>query len=506
MVKLFIFKLFYTWAFQPMYVLGAASIVAMTGNKEMSGEAVAMFSLGVLLMVYPLGWIMDRLGRKVGMYIGTIIQFSCLLGIAWSVHISDPKIYKIMFLIFGFQAGVSKLAVITAADMFPPNRRSEAVSILGFATAIGMILGPFYSGYVGDLGNTLGADNPMVVGWLFCAIMPVISFICVSLMRPDPRTIATNLKDYYPDIETLETPSAKTIQDAEPRFSLALLASSPGAMVLVIWREFKRLFPRPALLVSYPAILVILMAFFLIGIRVAIQTNLANAFKDMGNPLTLGGWLTGAQGIGMLFMTYVWGRVADGWVPARKDIAAIIEKAGESPWYMAIPLYLLVVIVAIIVTVTTALQKCLSFIPGIDRFFGAGRKRVLLIAAPLVGLGGFLIPLMTTQIPILILQIMISIGLSGVLICMAGITTDITHPAERSKLYALAAISDSSAGYLTAKYGGIIYGRFGWKYVSALTGPLGIALFLVVLFLRERKPGVYDHKGARPEDVPGYVQ
>lgn len=79
---------------------------------------------------------------------------------------------------------------------------------------------------------------------------------------------------------------------------------------------------------------------------------------------------------------------------------------------------------------------------------------------------------------------------------------DVTHPIERGKSMGLFGIAGSSGAIIFPVISSFIYGKFGFKCVGWVGAGIMLLILALLIPLRERTPGVYDHAGARPEDIP----
>ena len=151
--------------------------ISDTGIGLLSGVTFAVF---YTIFGFPLGRLSDRIGRK------KVIAFSC---IAWSV----------MTIFCGFAASFSMLVVARigvaigeaggtapsmamVSDLYPPERRSTALSVL----MLGSSLGPIF-------GLGLGGWIAQHYGWRFAFVVigaPGIFLglcYCSPCARPNPR-------------------------------------------------------------------------------------------------------------------------------------------------------------------------------------------------------------------------------------------------------------------------------------------------------------------------------
>ena len=103
------------------------------------------------IMTAPVGWLAARFGRKY-LYITCLIGFtgaSVLCGAAQSL--SQVVIFRIVQGMFG--AALVPLSQSTMMDIYPMEKRGQAMAIWGMGVMIGPILGPTLGGYLTEMYN-----------------------------------------------------------------------------------------------------------------------------------------------------------------------------------------------------------------------------------------------------------------------------------------------------------------------------------------------------------------
>jgi len=103
------------------------------------------------IMTAPVGWLAARFGRKY-LYITCLIGFtgaSVLCGAAQTL--SQVVIFRIVQGMFG--AALVPLSQSTMMDIYPMEKRGQAMAIWGMGVMIGPILGPTLGGYLTEMYN-----------------------------------------------------------------------------------------------------------------------------------------------------------------------------------------------------------------------------------------------------------------------------------------------------------------------------------------------------------------
>ncbi len=103
------------------------------------------------IMTAPVGWFASRFGRK-RFFLACLAGFtvtSMMCGAAQSL--SQMVLFRILQGMFG--AALVPLSQSTMLDIYPPEKRGEAMAIWGVGVMIGPILGPTLGGYLTEIYN-----------------------------------------------------------------------------------------------------------------------------------------------------------------------------------------------------------------------------------------------------------------------------------------------------------------------------------------------------------------
>jgi MFS family permease len=179
--------------------LGAISVAQLMGNNTWSGLATALAGLARMLIAYPVGRVSDSRGRKAGLYIGLSLALlgSLITGVGMGVE--SFWLFVLGVLVFGAGVGATQQLRVAAADMYPPQRRSEGISFVLMGSLLGALLSPLIVALAERLAVELG-HSPLAVAWFIVPLCVAPAFVLTALVRPDPKRIALRLRDYYPQL------------------------------------------------------------------------------------------------------------------------------------------------------------------------------------------------------------------------------------------------------------------------------------------------------------------
>ena len=129
------------------------------------------------IMTAPVGWMATRYGRK-NLFIGSLIGFtvtSMLCGMAQSLE--QMVVFRILQGICG--AALSPLSQAVMLDIYPFEKRAQAMAIFGMGIMVGPIMGPTLGGYLTDMFDWR---------YVFYVNLPFGILATVGLMVFMPRT------------------------------------------------------------------------------------------------------------------------------------------------------------------------------------------------------------------------------------------------------------------------------------------------------------------------------
>ncbi len=219
--------------------------VQLAGSERAAGWPSTATLIGGSLAAYPIGRLMGRFGRRIGLSIGYIVGIGggLLAGAAMLLR-SFPLFLAAMALLGASRAAADQTRY-AAADVSPAHLRARAVSLVVSAGTIGAIIGPALTPVAGRLSETLGADK-LVGPWFANAALFVITLLFVSIsLKPDPREVAREISvreqaaSTQPDRSAAPDAPARTFGqivrgDVSVRVALIALALAQVTMVMLM--------------------------------------------------------------------------------------------------------------------------------------------------------------------------------------------------------------------------------------------------------------------------------
>ena len=180
-------------------------VIQMIGSASLAGIGSSISGLSRFLISYPIGRLTDRFGRKSGVILGLLLVGSGASITGISAVLNAFPVFLAGMLIMGLGTGAVQQLRVAAADMYPPNRRAEGLGLVLTGSLVGAVVSPILLKISEVFAVQLGLE-PIALAWFFIPIAVVFSVLMVMKVNPDPKVIASNLGDYYPDYVPPSTP------------------------------------------------------------------------------------------------------------------------------------------------------------------------------------------------------------------------------------------------------------------------------------------------------------
>ena len=164
------------------------------GTDRAAGIPPTMMMLGRGIAAYPVGWLMDHIGRRLGLSLGYLftVAGSVLSVLAISAWESFPWLCSSMLLL-GMGRGVSEQARFIAAEVYHPVRRAGVIGVIVFAGTIGAVGGPLLVAPSTWLAVYFGLHThagPYLVSVVLASLALMLT---LSLLYPDPMKVGRTL-------------------------------------------------------------------------------------------------------------------------------------------------------------------------------------------------------------------------------------------------------------------------------------------------------------------------
>lgn len=182
---------------QLMPTLGGLMIERLLGSMALAGLGSSLLYAARLLIAYPIGWVVDTLGRKAGLFAGLLLTLVGAVGLGFAMLTRSFALFLAAATLFGFGVGAGQQLRTAAADMYLPERRAQGLGYVLTGSLIGALGGPILISAAQAWSAPLRIDATSLA-WLLVPAVIVPSLALVFLIRPDPKAIAADLGRFYP--------------------------------------------------------------------------------------------------------------------------------------------------------------------------------------------------------------------------------------------------------------------------------------------------------------------
>ncbi len=215
------------------YGFGPLMVVQLTGSAALAGMSIALIGLSRFLIAYPIGEIADKWGRKPGIMLGLVLAMIGAVVTGSSMHFNSAAVLIAGMLVFSMGMNAAQQLRVAATDMFPPNRRAEALGYVAMGSLVGLVLSPLIVNWSEKLAPSLGMD-PLGLPWMMVPALIIPGMFMVLMVRPDPKEIGMNLGRYYPGYVAPERKPGPVVEFnwlemlRQPRIRAAIIANGAG--------------------------------------------------------------------------------------------------------------------------------------------------------------------------------------------------------------------------------------------------------------------------------------
>lgn len=187
--SLFLSQAFYSSAFIGVFAVMPILATRFGGSPAQAGLPVTLTMAGRALASYPLGWAMDRYGRRMALTVGFAGGVvSAVLGVlaVWS---SSLWLLLASAALMGLARSASEQARFIAAEVHAPAMRDNMIGLIVFAGTFGAVGGRAAA----EMGSWLRLSfglNEFAVAYLLAIGLLALALLCTQiLLRPDPLTL-----------------------------------------------------------------------------------------------------------------------------------------------------------------------------------------------------------------------------------------------------------------------------------------------------------------------------
>jgi MFS family permease len=207
--------------------VSALVVEDLTGRATLAGLPGAIAILGTALGTSLLSMRVADRGRRPGLVGGYAAGALGATAAVLAVALQSITLLLAGMVILGLGNASNQLARYTGAELFPPDRRASALSLIVWAGTIGSVVGPSLLKPGGVLATDRGVSE--LAGGYIVALVAMAAAMLVYLLalRPDPASLA---------VDTWTVSERPRFGDAfsRPHVKVALAALISGQVVMVV--------------------------------------------------------------------------------------------------------------------------------------------------------------------------------------------------------------------------------------------------------------------------------
>lgn len=239
---LFVSQSFFAAAMIANFTILSIVAAELAQDDKLAGLPSTMSLVGRAAIAYPLGWMMDKLGRRITLGGGF---FLAALGAAvsvWAIMEVSFPLFMFGSLIFGMGRASSDQSRYVAAEVQPISGRAKAIGFVVFAGTIGSILGPRLVGPSSTWAEGLGMPayaGPSLISVILCLAAGLVIMLFV---RPDPLVLGRAWREQEDMAEQQLTGKMAEVAPTRPLLhifrlplvQLAILSMLIGQLVMTL--------------------------------------------------------------------------------------------------------------------------------------------------------------------------------------------------------------------------------------------------------------------------------
>jgi MFS family permease len=220
-------------AFGATLSLGVLLAADVSGDESVAGLATAALTFGTALVAIPLAGMARRRGRRVSLAAGMLVALAGVLLVVGATAARSFPLLLVAFALVGAGQAANLQSRFAATDLAPDASRGRALSLVVWATTIGVVLGPNLVGPGEALGAALGMP-PLTGPYLFTVVGQILAIaVYVGGLRPDPLLLAQRLA-LRAASSSLPAAVAHPDRPRAARYAIFAVAAAHAAMVSVM--------------------------------------------------------------------------------------------------------------------------------------------------------------------------------------------------------------------------------------------------------------------------------
>lgn len=194
--SLFITQSLFSGAMIASFTIMSITAAQLSGSDSAAGIPNTVSLLARAATAYPIGWLMDRVGRRLGLSLGYLMGVVGMVVAAIAILSGSFLGFCAGAALFGMGRGSAEQSRYVAAEVETAEKRAKIIGLIVFAGTVGSVGGPQLVEPVSRLAAQYGlvAEMGPYLGAAF------LIFLCLLLtffsLRPDPLQLGRSIADH----------------------------------------------------------------------------------------------------------------------------------------------------------------------------------------------------------------------------------------------------------------------------------------------------------------------
>jgi MFS family permease len=208
------------------FSIGSLMAVQITGSPALGGLSATFATLGTAILAFPLARYANRWGRRRALSLGLFIAAAGSTIVVVADLAQSFPLFIVGIALVGAGNAVNLQTRFAATDLAQPSTRARDLSLVVWATTVGVVIGPNLVGPGDALGIVFGLPS-LAGAFVIAAFFYVVGVVYFAIgLRPDPllEARAQRVRD------GVEVPSTKRSIGA----TFGILRATPMAAAAVV--------------------------------------------------------------------------------------------------------------------------------------------------------------------------------------------------------------------------------------------------------------------------------
>ena len=167
----------------------------LSGSAILTGLPNTLSMLGRAGAGYPMGWLLDKAGRRFGLAAGLVFVTVGMLISASAISAGSFSLFLLGAVFLGVGRSALEQTRFVAAEIFSSAQQAKVIGLIVFAGTIGAVGGPLLVQPAANFAIGRGLDKSVGPFWLGAVLMVGAFVLLVLALRPDPKQLAAQQEE-----------------------------------------------------------------------------------------------------------------------------------------------------------------------------------------------------------------------------------------------------------------------------------------------------------------------